>query len=146
MSRVRTLLVKKFLDLRRNLAALVPVALVAMPSLAAGVGIAVVAPAVSGHPLSEDARLVRISARAMGDTPLSSEALVQLFFFQPFLLLFTLTPITGAMALAAQAVVGEKQARTLEPLLATPITTIELLVAKVLGTLLPTLAILTRWR
>jgi ABC-2 type transport system permease protein len=38
-------------------------------------------------------------------------------------------------------VVGEKQARTLEPLLATPIGAIELLVAKVLGSLIPTLAI-----
>jgi ABC-2 type transport system permease protein len=45
------------------------------------------------------------------------------------------------MSLASHAVVGEKQARTLEPLLATPITTLELLVAKVLGALAPTLAI-----
>ena len=45
------------------------------------------------------------------------------------------------MALAAHAIVGEKQARTLEPLLATPLTTLELLMAKVLGALLPTLAI-----
>ena len=44
------------------------------------------------------------------------------------------------MALAAHAIVGEKQSRTLEPLLATPITTVELLVAKVLGALFPTLA------
>src|SRR5207248_2458715 len=63
------------------------------------------------------------------------------FLFQQFLLLFLVTPITGAMSLAAHAVVGEKQARTLEPLLATPITTLELLVAKVLGALIPTLAI-----
>ena len=45
------------------------------------------------------------------------------------------------MALAAHAVVGEKQARTLEPLLATPVTTMELLVAKVLGAAIPTAAI-----
>src|SRR5207244_12698711 len=57
------------------------------------------------------------------------------------LMLVLLTPITGAMALAAHAVVGEKQAHTLEPLLATPITTIELLLAKVLGALIPTMAI-----
>src|SRR4029450_6238803 len=58
-----------------------------------------------------------------------------------FLMLFLLTPITGAMALAAHAIVGEKQARTLEPLLATPMTTYELLTAKVVGALAPTLAI-----
>jgi ABC-2 type transport system permease protein len=45
------------------------------------------------------------------------------------------------MALAAHAIVGEKQARTLEPLLATPLTTLELLMAKVIGSLIPTLAI-----
>src|SRR5262245_26974903 len=56
-------------------------------------------------------------------------------------MLFLLTPITGAMALAAHAIVGEKQMRTLEPLLAAPVTTLELLVAKVVGALIPTLAI-----
>src|SRR5207237_9007834 len=72
---------------------------------------------------------------------LGANALVQLFLFQQFLLVFLLMPITGAMSLAAHAIVGEKQARTLEPLLATPLTTFELLVAKVLGALVPTLAI-----
>ena len=43
------------------------------------------------------------------------------------------------MSVAAYSVIGEKQARTLEPLLATPITTFELLAAKVLGALLPAL-------
>jgi ABC-2 type transport system permease protein len=38
-------------------------------------------------------------------------------------------------------VVGEKVARTLEPLLATPITTAEILAAKVLGAMLPTFGI-----
>ena len=66
---------------------------------------------------------------------------MQWFLFQQFLMVFLLMPITGAMALAAHAIVGEKQARTLEPLLATPITTTELLIAKVLGALVPTLAI-----
>ena len=43
--------------------------------------------------------------------------------------------------MAAHSVVGEKQARTLEPLLATPIATFELLLAKVMGALVPTLVI-----
>jgi ABC-2 type transport system permease protein len=45
------------------------------------------------------------------------------------------------MSVAAYSVIGEKQARTLEPLLATPLTTVELLIAKVLGALLPALAL-----
>jgi ABC-2 type transport system permease protein len=56
-------------------------------------------------------------------------------------MMFLLTPVTGAMALAAHSIVGEKQSRALEPLLATPITTVELLAAKVFGALIPTLAI-----
>jgi ABC-2 type transport system permease protein len=45
------------------------------------------------------------------------------------------------MSMAAHAIVGEKQARTLEPLLATPVTTLELLTAKVFGALIPTLGL-----
>jgi ABC-2 type transport system permease protein len=45
------------------------------------------------------------------------------------------------MALAAYSIIGEKQARTLEPLLATPATTGEILLAKVLASFLPALAI-----
>jgi ABC-2 type transport system permease protein len=41
------------------------------------------------------------------------------------------------MSLAAHSIVGEKQARSLEPLLVTPITTFELLGAKVLGAFIP---------
>ena len=47
----------------------------------------------------------------------------------------------GAVSLAAYSVVGEKQGRTLEPLLTTPITTAELLIAKVLASFLPSLAV-----
>src|SRR5688572_28858905 len=43
-----------------------------------------------------------------------------------------LVPTVGSMALAAYADVGEKIARTLEPLLATPLSTAELLAAKTL--------------
>jgi len=45
------------------------------------------------------------------------------------------------MSFAAHAIVGEKRERTLEPLLATPVTTFELLLAKVVGALLPTAVI-----
>jgi ABC-2 type transport system permease protein len=96
---------------------------------------------MTGEPLGSDADLARISVGAGAGESLSADAQIQYFLFQQFLTLFLLTPITGAMALAAHSVVGEKQARTLEPLLATPMTTVELLVAKVMGSLIPTLAI-----
>jgi ABC-2 type transport system permease protein len=139
--RLRTLITKEFLDLARNRAALLPVVLITIMSLVLPFGIAVLVPAMTGRGLGEDADLVHVSAAAGFHATLSNNAQVQLFLFQQFLMLFLLTPITGAMALAAHAIVGEKQARTLEPLLATPVTTYELLTAKVFGALGPTLAI-----
>jgi ABC-2 type transport system permease protein len=141
MMRIRTLVTKEFLDLARNRSALVPVVLVTAMSLVLPFGIAIVVPALTGRGLGDDADLVKVSAAAGAHHDLSNDARVQLFLFQQFLMLFLLTPITGAMALAAHAIVGEKQARTLEPLLATPVTTFELLAAKVFGALAPTLAI-----
>jgi len=141
ISRVRALLAKEFLDLARNRSALVPVAIVTVMSLVLPFGIAIAVPAFSGHPLGEDADLVRVSQIAGASERLSNDARIQLFLFQQFLMMLLITPVTGAMALASHAVVGEKQARTLEPLLATPLSTFELLTAKVLGALLPTLAI-----
>jgi ABC-2 type transport system permease protein len=140
-SRLSALLVKELYDVSRNRAALLPVALVSAMALVLPLAIVIGIPAVTDSPLSDDADLARLSVSAGLQSRLSSEGRVQWFLFQQFLILFLLTPATGAMALAAHAVVGEKQARTLEPLLATPLTTGELLVAKVLGAFLPTLAI-----
>lgn len=139
--RVRALIGKEFLDIARNRAVLMPVALVTLVSLAIPFVVIVVVPAMTGRPLGEDASLAQLGALMAPRTVIAPDIAVEVFLFQQFLLLFLLTPITAAMSLAAHAIVGEKQARTLEPLLATPVTTFELLVAKVLGALLPTLAV-----
>jgi ABC-2 type transport system permease protein len=132
---------KELRDLSRNPGALVPVVLVTVIALALPFVVAVAVPAMTGERLGDDGDLLRLSDAAGADPALEPDARVQYFLFQQFLLLFLLTPVTGAMALAAHSVVGEKQARTLEPLLATPITTFQLLVAKVAGALVPTLLI-----
>ena len=139
--RLLTLYRKEVLDLMRNRVALVPVVLVALIALAMPFVIAIAVPAVTHQPLGADADLVRISRIVEAGDRVSDSGRVELFLFQQFLIVFLLMPITGAMSLAAHAIVGEKQARTLEPLLATPISTFELLIAKVLGALVPTMAI-----
>ena len=139
--RLRTLFKKEVLDLSRNRAALLPVVLVALISLALPFIVAVIVPAITGQSLGDDTDLMKVSLVAGIHPELSADGRIQLFLFEQFLLVFLLMPITGAMALAAHAVIGEKQARTLEPLLATPVSTGELLVAKMLGALLPTLVI-----
>lgn len=132
---------KELRDLSRNRAALLPAALVTIVVLVLPFGVTVVVPAMTGQPLSRDSDFVRVSAIADPRGELPADARIQLFLLQQFLMLFLLTPITGAMSLAAHSVVGEKHSRTLEPLLATPISTFALLLAKVLGSLVPPLAI-----
>ncbi len=138
---VAALLRKELLDLSRNRGALLPVVIVALVALLLPFGVTLAIPALTGEQLGDESDLLRVSAVVGAHEELTRDGRVQLFLFQQFLMLFLITPITGAMALAAHAIVGEKQARTLEPLLATPIGTIELLVAKVLGSLIPTLTI-----
>jgi ABC-2 type transport system permease protein len=139
--RIQALVIREFLDLSRNRMALMPVVIVTVLALGLPFFIAIAIPRMTGQPLANDSDLAKVSLVLGLRGDLSGEARIQLFLFQQFLILFMVIPITGAMALAAHSVVGEKQARTLEPLLATPITTFELLVAKVLGALLPTLVL-----
>jgi ABC-2 type transport system permease protein len=58
-----------------------------------------------------------------------------------FSTLFLLLPIFIPSVLASYAIVGEKRERTLEPVLATPIRTWELLLGKMLSALIPALGI-----
>ena len=54
-----------------------------------------------------------------------------------FMLMFMMMPLAIPMAIAAYSIVGEKTTRSLEPLLATPITTEELLAGKGLAAAIP---------
>jgi ABC-2 type transport system permease protein len=145
-ARIVALLRKELAELSRNRAALVPVLLVGLICTALPFFIAIVAPRLSGRPLSNDAELVQALTQASGELPglhrLSEEAAVQAFIFSRFLVMTLLVPVTGAITFAGHSLVGEKLGRSLEPLLATPITTIELLLAKVGGALLPSLVIM----
>jgi ABC-2 type transport system permease protein len=60
-----------------------------------------------------------------------------------FILLFMMIPVIVPMTVAAYSIVGEKTTRTLEPLLATPVSTIEILIGKGMAGVIP--AVLTTW-
>ena len=61
---------------------------------------------------------------------LSTGECFQIFMVNQMMLLFMLTPLIVPVNIAAYSIVGEKTTRSLEPLLATPITTAELLIGK----------------
>lgn len=60
-----------------------------------------------------------------------------------FVLMFMILPVAIPVTIAAYSIVGEKMTRSLEPLLATPITTVELLTAKIIAAVVP--AIVATW-
>ena len=72
---------------------------------------------------------------------LAPREVAQAIVGRQFSTLFLLLPIFIPSVLASYAIVGEKRERTLEPVLATPIRTWELLLGKILAALIPALAI-----
>jgi ABC-2 type transport system permease protein len=144
MNRALALLGKELADLRQNLAIFLPSAIVTVVAILMPVMVAVVVPAATGERLSDSGDL-EIALEMYKKDPamrsLDPEAAIQAYVFQYFLIMLVLAPITSAMSVAASSVIGEKQARTLEPLLVTPITTLELLGGKLLGALLPAMLV-----
>jgi len=61
----------------------------------------------------------------------------QVFMVSQFMMMFMILPMAIPGTIAAYSIVGEKTTRSLEPLLATPITTAELLIGKCLSAVIP---------
>jgi ABC-2 type transport system permease protein len=74
---------------------------------------------------------------------MSGAECMQVYVVNQFLLMFMMMPVIIPVTIAAYSIVGEKTTRSLEPLLATPITTTELLAGKSLAAALP--AIFVGW-
>lgn len=73
----------------------------------------------------------------MCGTKISGFECVQIYVTNEFLLFYMMMPVIIPITIAAYSIVGEKTTRSLEPLLATPISTEELLIGKGLAAALP---------
>jgi len=67
----------------------------------------------------------------------------QIILFNTALLYFLLLPAIIPLAIAVYSIVGEKEQTTLEPLLATPISDVELFLGKALASVIP--ALIVNW-
>jgi ABC-2 type transport system permease protein len=143
--RIIALMGKELREFRSSPATIAPVILLIVLCTLLPFVIVIGIPRMTGQPISSDRVLQQVvavaGARMPGLRSLPRDAATQAFLFQQFLLLFLVAPIFGAVSLAAYSVVGEKQGRTLEPLLTSPMATWEILMAKVLAAFLPSLAI-----
>lgn len=145
VDRITTLMGKELREFRASPTALIPVVLVVVVCTVLPFLVVVILPWATGQSITSDKTFQQVLTLARQRTPdlaaLPVAAAAQVFLFQQFLLLYLIAPIVGAVSLAAYSVVGEKQGRTLEPLLTTPMSTAEILVAKVLASFLPSLVI-----
>jgi len=74
---------------------------------------------------------------------MSEGACAQYWLVSQFLILYMMMPLMIPVTIASYSIVGEKSTRTLEPVLATPVKTWELLTGKALAASIP--AVLVTW-
>ena len=71
----------------------------------------------------------------------TNDPIARIVLFNTSLMYFLLLPAIIPLAIAVYSIVGEKEQTTLEPLLATPISDLELFLGKALASVIPALAI-----
>ncbi len=137
MRNVAIILRKEWLELRHERALLLSILL--LPLLLTVIPIAVVY-GVGRAPDEDFGQMGALLADPVLEQ-LAGVELAQALVGKQFGMLFLLMPLFIPTVIAAYSIVGEKTRRTLEPLLATPVRTIELLGAKSLAALIPALGI-----
>jgi len=140
MNRVKTIIKKEWAEVFKNRMVLftiifIPLVFAALPLIMLGVG-----GAFEVDDFNSD---MPAQFTQMCDAGLSGGECFQVYMVSQFMLLFMLTPLIIPINIAAYSIVGEKTTRSLEPLLATPITTTELLIGKNLAAVIP--AVLATW-
>lgn len=138
MNPIATLLYKEWLEFKQQ--RMLILGIVALPLLLTLMPIGVTL-ATGQAPPKNSGDLVAAAQANPALAGLGAIELGQAFVGQTFSSIFLLLPLLLPSIIAAYSIVGEKTNRTLEPLLATPITTWELLTGKILAALIPTVAI-----
>ncbi len=144
LSRVQTVIERELLEIRQSRTLiftifLPPLLLAFLPIVMFGV----LGGQMSGTNLNDSGQIERYYALSPELAKYSPSELMQLVVFQQFLVLYLVMPLIIPMTVAAYSIIGEKQARSLEPLLATPIGTGELLLGKSIAAVIP--AVFATW-
>lgn len=141
MTAVWTIMKKEWLEIRKNklilsVVVLLPLIMVVIP---------IVMLAIMGNvPVSQsDYEEMAAMLRNPIFAGLTPEEGLQSAMASNFLVLFLMMPLMVPVTIAAYSIVGEKVTRSLEPLLATPVSTAQLLLGKGLAAALP--GVLTAW-
>ena len=135
MNKIRTIIRKEWAEVFKNRLVLFTVAFLPLILTAVPLGILI---AMGG-----DSDLQGITSdipeqfSAFCPLEISGGECFQVYMVSQFMIMFMILPLAIPATISAYSIVGEKTTRSLEPLLATPITTAELLIGKSLAAAIP---------
>ena len=132
--RIWTVFKRELLEISRNKALipamLIPLVIFTILPLFTAFGL----PALMGNGITRDPDINALLRRLEDLYPqfatLTAIEKYQVYAIRQFITFFLISPVMGAMGIATHSIIGEKTSRSLEALLATPIRTDELLLAK----------------
>jgi ABC-2 type transport system permease protein len=143
-SRVRAVLARELLEIRKSRMLIFTIVLPPLLLTLLPIGLTL---AIGGNALErsnitpEDIRrYIQLAPELAG---LPGGVVMQVIILRQFLTMYLILPLIIPTTIATASIIGEKEMRSLEPLLATPVRTGELLLAKCLAAIIP--AILATW-
>ena len=138
MNKIKTIIRKEWAEVFKNRMVIFTVAFLPLLLTALPLGIIFSTRDVSSAAGSAGTSgLTSETTQGMCPEGLSGSECFQVFLVSEFMMMFMIIPVAIPVMIAAYSIVGEKTTRSLEPLLATPITTMELLVGKCLAAVIP---------
>jgi len=141
MRKIKTIIRKEWAQVYKN--RMVVFSIVLMPLLFTAIPLVILGTTKGVGAESLAANEIPEQFAAICPADMSGGECFRFYLVSSFMLMFMMTPLIIPVNIAAFSIVGEKTTRSLEPLLATPITTLELLTAKNLAATIP--AVLATW-
>jgi ABC-2 type transport system permease protein len=138
MKKIRTIIRKEWSEVFKNRLVLFTVAF--LPLILTAVPLGIIYFTSSSGDFSGAVGDVPGDMNALCPPGLSGGECFQTFIVSQFMIMFMIIPLAIPASISSYSIVGEKVNHSLEPLLATPITTAELLIGKSLSAVIPALA------
>lgn len=138
MKKIQTIVRKEWSEVFKNRLVLFTVAF--LPLILTAIPLGIIYATSSSGDFVGDIGEIPGDINALCPTGLSGGECFQTFLVSQFMIMFMIIPLAIPASISSYSIVGEKVNHSLEPLLATPITTVELLIGKSLSAVIPALA------
>ena len=138
MKKIQTIIRKEWSEVFKNKMVLFTVAF--LPLILTAIPLGIIYFTASSGDFTSDMGDMPGEFNALCSSDISGGECFQVFIVSQFMIMFMIIPLAIPASISSYSIVGEKVNRSLEPLLATPITTAELLVGKSLAAIIPALA------